>query len=81
MIGMDSEKYTNPTKICPKCGKKMIMALEALERTSAPPCKYWDWWCGCGYKEKFVGLLTYDVPSDNYWYGEWLAANKHAEVV
>lgn len=40
------------TKICPKCGAKMIEVSTNNVLTSYPPQYPQIWWCGCGYKEK-----------------------------
>lgn len=39
------------TKICEKCGKKMIKIGTGFVLTSYPPQYPMKWWCGCGHEE------------------------------
>jgi len=60
--------------ICPECGKKMIQRFTGVVLCTYPAQYPWDWWCGCGHKEK--GGVTRGKTEEEIAREEWEALNQ-----
>ncbi len=65
--------YTEETRPCPACGKRMIQRASDLVLTSYPPQYPWDWWCGCGHTER--GGVTVGQTREQVDRARWEAVN------
>ena len=66
--------FTEETRVCPRCGKRMIKRYEPRVLASYPPQYPWFWWCKCGHTEE--GGIDRGMTNEEVYERLWEEANR-----